>query len=320
MSAPERAAVPPLPRAGRLPWLGLAGLAAALALPYLVYPVVAADILAWGLFAVGFNILLGYAGLLSFGHAAFWGSSAYATGYLTTALGWPLPAAVLAGTLVALALAVPISWLSIRRQGIYFSMITLAFAQMVYFLALQLTGVTGGENGIQGIPRPSAPGLDLSSPNGTYYVVLAVALVGFGFAWRTVHSPFGRTLLAIRDNEVRARSVGYDTPRFKRTAMLISAGLAGLGGALYAVNHGVVALEVVHWTTSGLVVMMTILGGIGTLWGPIAGVAVVLLLRDALSSNPGATGVVTGLVFITTVLLFRRGIVGTILARFGRRS
>jgi branched-chain amino acid transport system permease protein len=297
----------PAVRPARPPWLGLAALAAALALPHLVYPVLAADILAWGLFAVAFDVLLGFTGLLSFGHAAFWGSSAYATGYLLKAAGLPVPAALLGGVLVALALAVPVAALSIRRQGIYFSMITLAFAQMVYFVALQATELTGGENGVQAIPRPPLLGLDLGDPVARYYLILALAGLGFLVAWRTVRSPFGRALRAIRDNEPRAQSLGYRTPRFKLVAMLISAGLTGLAGGLYALAHGVVALEVVHWTTSGLVVMMTILGGIGTLWGPVLGAVVVLVLRDRLASSPGRPGVVTGGIFIA-ILFLRYGV------------
>ena len=307
-------------RAGlRVPWLSLIGLGAALIMPHLLYPVLAADILAWGLFAVSFDLLLGFAGLLSFGHAAFWGVSAYATSYILTRWGVPVPVALLGAVLSALVVGLPISLLSIRRLGTYFAMTTLAFAQMVYFLALQWTEVTGGENGVQGIPRPSFLGLDLQNPLQNYYFILLIAALGFGLAWRAVHSPFGQVLRGIRDNETRMKSLGYDTSRFKLVAMLISSGLAGLGGGLYAVNHGAVALEVVHQSTSGLVVMMTILGGIGTLWGPIVGAGLTLLLRDFLASTPGATGIVTGAVFIAAVLLFRRGVVGTLLERFRRK-
>ena len=306
----------PLPRAGtRVPWVGLIALVIAIILPHLIYPVLAADILAWGLFAVAFDLLLGYAGLLSFGHAAFWGTSAYTTAYVLSHANVPVPVALVAGVLAALAVGLPISLLAIRRLGTYFAMTTLAFAQLVFFVAVQWTDVTGGENGVQGVPRPNLLGLDFSDALSKYYFVLIVAALGFALAWRTVHSPFGQVLRAIRDNETRARSVGYDTRRFKLIAMLISTGLAGLGGGLYAVNHGTVALEVVQQTTSGSVVMMTILGGIGTLWGPLIGAGITLLLRDYLASTPGATGIVTGAVFVASVLLFRRGVVGTVLER-----
>ena len=310
---------PDSPRAKlHIPWFGLAALAAALVLPHFIYPVLAADILAWGLFAVAFDLMLGYAGLLSFGHAAFWGVSAYATAYGLSAFKLPVPLALLGGVAAALLIGLPISLLAIRRLGTYFAMTTLAFAQMVFFVAVQWTDVTGGENGVQGVPRPSLLGLEFENSLSTYYFVLLVAALGFAVAWRAVHSPFGQVLRAIRDNETRAKSVGYDTRQFKLTAMLISTGLAGLAGGLYTVNHGAVGLEVVQQTTSGSVVMMTILGGIGTLWGPVIGAGITLLLRDYLASTPGATGIVTGAVFVVVVLLFRRGVVGTILERLRR--
>ncbi len=195
----------------RVPWLGLSGLLVALVLPHLLYPVLAADMLAWGLFAVSFDLLLGFAGLLSFGHAAFWGVSAYATSYFLTHWGLPVPLALIGSVLAALLVGLPISLLSIRRLGTYFAMTTLAFAQMVYFVALQWTDVTGGENGVQGLPRGSVLGLDLQNPLQNYYFILAVAALGFLLAWRAVHSPFGQVLRGIRDNETRMKSLGYDT-------------------------------------------------------------------------------------------------------------
>lgn len=289
-----------------------------LILPRLIYPVLALDILAWGLFAVAFDLLFGFSGLLSFGHAAFWGGSAYVTAYLLSN-GQSVPVAMLGGTLSALALAVPIAYLSVRSAGIYFSMITLAFAQMVYFVALQWTDVTGGENGLQGFERPSLFGLDFSDSVTRYYFCLAVFALGFYIAYRTVRSPFGQAQQAVRDNEQRAQSIGYNPVRFKFTAFLISAGLAGLAGSMYTFGHGVVSLDVTKWTTSGEVVMMTLLGGTTTLFGPAVGAGLVLLLRDRLTTSDLPVGIVTGIVFVAVVLFFRAGVVGTVQGWLRRR-
>ena len=292
-------------------WLGL-GLLAALALPWLVYPPVALDIACWALFAVALDLLLGFTGLLSFGHAAFWGSSAYATGLVAIHTGLPFPLAVLAGAVVAMALAVPIGWLSVRRTGIYFAMVTLAFAQTIYFVVNQWGSVTGGENGLQGVPRELG-GVDLSDPFILYYWALPIVLLGIAAAWRIVRSPFGRVLVAIRDNPARVRALGYPVERYEVLAIVLSAGLAGLAGGLFAVGHGFASLQEVYWTTSGKVVIMTVLGGIGTLWGPILGAILLVLLEDQLATA-GFNGInlVTGLVFVLVVLLFRRGILGTV--------
>jgi branched-chain amino acid transport system permease protein len=295
-----------------LAMLGL-GCVLALLLPHLLYPVLALDILLWGLFAVAVDLLLGYGGLLSFGHAAFWGSAAYAAGIAAKQWSLPFPLAVLFAVLFTMLLALPLGYLSIRRTGIYFAMVTLAFAQMIFYIINQWRSVTGGENGLQGIPR-SFPGLDLSNPTTFYYAALPLILFGFAIAYRIVHSPFGHVIVAIRDNEARARAIGYPSDRYKLLLFVLSAGLAGLAGALFALGHGFAALEVVHWTTSGTVVMMTILGGIGTLWGGIVGAAVVLLLRDWLSTWTDAWGVITGAIFVLVVLSFRRGIWGTLTA------
>ena len=294
------------------------GLLLALLLPHIIYPVLALDILLWGLFAVALDILLGYGGLLSFGHAAFWGSAAYAAGLLSKQFGLPFPIAVLGAVVVAVALALPIGYLSVKRTGIYFSMVTLAFAQMVFYLVNEWSAVTGGENGLQGIPR-IFPGLDLSRPISMYYAALPMVLLGYWLAHRIVHSPFGRVLVAVRDNEPRARALGYPTARYKLQAFVLSAALSGLAGGLFGIGHGFAALEVVHWTTSGTVVMMTILGGIGTLWGGIVGAALVLFLRDWLASWTDAWGVVTGTIFVLVVLSFRRGIWGTLARRIRPR-
>jgi branched-chain amino acid transport system permease protein len=288
-----------------------AGLVIALALPWLVYPPVAADIAVWALFAIALDLLIGFTGLLSFGHAAFWGVAAYATGLVAIHSGMPFPVAVLAGAAVAGLLAVPIGYLSVKRSGIYFAMVTLAFAQMIYFIANQARQVTGGENGLQGVPRELF-GLDLSDPFSFYYAALPLVLAGAFAVWRIVRSPFGRVITAIRDNPARARALGYPVQRYKLLAFVLSATIAGLAGGLHAVGHGFASLTDVHWTTSGKVVLMVVLGGIGTLWGASIGAALVVQLEDYLS-GAGFIGVdmVIGAVFVLVVLLFRRGIWGT---------
>lgn len=296
----------------------LVGIIAALVLPNLMYPALALDILLWGLFAISVDLLLGYAGLLTFGHAAFWGSAGYGAALVARNLQMPFPIAVLAGILIALALAIPIGYLSIRRKGIYFAMVTLAFAQMVYYVANEWRPVTGGENGVQGVPR-LLPGVDLGSSLNFYYAALPLILLAIWFAYRVVHSPFGHVLVSIRDNEARAQALGYPVQNYKLLAFCLSAGLAGLAGSLFSLGHGFATLDLVHWTTSGTAVVMTILGGIGTLWGSLIGAGLVLLLRDWLSTMGNAQGtvfqslkdapdVMTGLIFVVVVLGFRRGL------------
>ena len=296
-------------------WTLLAlGLAAALSLPWLIYPPVAMDIAAMALFAVALDLLLGFTGLLSFGHAAFWGSSAYVTGLVAIHYGVPFPVAVLAGALFAMVLAVPIGYLSVRRSGIYFAMVTLAFAQMVYFVANKWSGLTGGENGLQAVPRDFF-GIELVETDSFYfyYAALPIILAGMWAAWRIVHSPFGRVLVAIRDNAPRARALGYDVEKYKVIAFVLSAGLSGLAGGVFAISHGFVALNELHWTTSGEVVLVTVLGGIGTLWGGVVGAGVIVIMSDELASSGfNGIGIITGSVFVTVVLLFRRGVWGTV--------
>ncbi|NJP33872.1 branched-chain amino acid ABC transporter permease [Micromonospora thermarum] len=296
-------------------WIRYALLAVALLvalwLPNGLYPAVAVDILCWALFAVAVDLLLGFTGLMSFGHAAFWGASAYVTGLVAIHAGLPFPAAVLAGALAAAVLAVPIGYLAVKRTGIYFAMVTLAFAQMVYYVANEWRSVTQGENGLQGVPRELF-GLDLSDDYYFYYAILPIVLLGLAGAWRIVHSPFGRVLVGIRDNPARARALGYPVHRYKLTVLVLSGFIAGLGGGLFAVGHRFVSLEVLHWTTSGKAVIVVVLGGIGTLWGGVLGAAIVVRLEDWLSfSGFEAIGLVTGGIFVLVVLLFRRGIWGT---------
>lgn len=307
-----------LPRLTRFALLAV-GLVVALALPWFVYPPVAMDMVAWALFAVALDLLLGYTGLLSFGHAAFWGSAAYTAGTIAIETGAPFPVAVLGAAVVAMVLAVPIALLAVRRTGIYFAMVTLAFAQMVYFVANQWSSVTGGENGLQGIPR-NLFGLDLSDPFYFYYAGLPIALLGLLIAWRVVHSPFGRVLVAIRENPARSRSLGYPVDRYKVMIFVISAGLSGLAGGLYAISHGFASLQEVYWTTSGKVVIMTVLGGIGTLWGSVIGAGLIVQLEDYLATSGihlgpvhiTGPGLITGLIFVVVVLVFRRGVWGTV--------
>ena len=294
----------------------------ALVLPLVVYPGLALNIVLWGLFAISLDLLLGFGGLLSFGHAAFWGSAGYAAGIAAKRLELPFPLAVLLGTAFAVLLALPIGYLSIRRRGIYFAMVTLAFAQMVYYVANEWRSVTGGENGVGDVPRLLG---GLSLPSGSrsfYYAALPLALLGYWLAYRIVRSPFGHVLVAVRDNEARAQALGYPTHHYKLLAFLLSAGLAGLAGSLFSLGHGFASLEQVHWTVSGVVVMMVILGGVGTLWGSVIGAALVLLLQDWLSTSNltigtfglrDAWGIVTGIIFAIIVLSFRRGIWGTLI-------
>jgi branched-chain amino acid transport system permease protein len=304
-------------RALRLAGYGIA-LLLALVLPRLIYPVLALDILLWGLFAISVDLLLGFVGLLSFGHAMFWGVGGYTAGYIAKTIALDYPFAALVGAGAAMLLSIPTGYLAIRSKGIYFAMVTLAFAQMIFYVANEARGITGGENGLQGISRTFL-GTALNDSTAFYYAALPLILFGYWLAHRIVHSPFGHVLVAIRDNEARALSLGYPTGRYKLLAFVLSAFLAGLAGGLYALGHGFAALELVHWSTSGTAVVMTILGGIGTLWGSILGAAVFLLLRDWLSTFTDAWGVVTGTFFVVVVLGFRRGLWGTLLQRLHAR-
>ncbi|BDG02744.1 branched-chain amino acid ABC transporter permease [Anaeromyxobacter oryzae] len=282
--------------------------------PYVVYPDFAMNVLCLALFASAFNLLLGYAGLLSFGHAAFLGAAAYAAGVVTRDLGLPTEAGLLAGTAVATLMGLVFGLLAIRRSGIYFAMITLGFAQLVYFLAVQLPW-TGGEDGFQGIPRGRLLGVvDLGHSFSMYYFTYAVFLGGFWLIHRTIDSPFGHVLRAIRENEPRAVSLGYDVARFKLLAFVLSAALSGLAGSLRAIVNQFAALPDLHWHTSGSVVLMTLLGGLGTVMGPSVGALLVASLEYKLASFGSWVAVITGAVFVASVLAFRRGIVGEVRA------
>jgi branched-chain amino acid transport system permease protein len=297
-------------------------MAAALALaPMLgVYPVFLMKALCFALFACAFNLLIGFGGLLSFGHAMFLGMAGYVCAHAAKVWGMPPEFAILTGTLVAGLMGVVVGLLAIRRQGIYFAMITLALAQMVFFLCLQAP-FTHGEDGIQSVPRGKLFGfLDLSNTLVMYYVVLAIFLVAFLFIYRIVHSPFGQVLKAIRENEPRAVSLGYDAERYKLIAFILSATLAGLAGATKAIVFQLASLTDVHWTMSGEVVLMTLLGGMGTIFGPVVGAFTIIGLESYLADFGEWVKVITGVIFVVCVLAFRRGIVGELAAWWARRQ
>jgi branched-chain amino acid transport system permease protein len=292
----------------------------ALGAPYLLYPVFLMKLLCFALFACAFNLLIGYVGLLSFGHAAFFGGAAYVTAHVAKVWGWPPELAILAGTAAAAAMGLVMGYLAIRRQGIYFAMITLALSQMVFFVALQAP-FTGGEDGIQSVPQDRMFGLlDVSDSLTFYYVVLAIFGLGFFIIWRIVHSPFGQILKAIRENEPRAISLGYRVDAYKLTAFVMSAALAGLAGGTKALVFQLASLTDIQWQMSGEVILMTLLGGIGTLVGPVVGAGLVVTLQNYLAESALPVTVVTGAIFVVVVLLFRRGIVGEVAHWLRRRG
>lgn len=299
------------------------------------YPVFVMKLMCFALFASAFNLLLGYTGLLSFGHAAFLGGAAYMAGHAIKVWSFTPELGIILGTLGGAALGLVAGWLAIRRQGIYFSMITLALAQMLFFVALQAP-FTGGEDGLQGVPRGKLFGLiDLSSDLTMYYVALVICVLGFLVIVRTVHSPFGQVLKAIKENEPRAISLGYDVNRFKLLVFVLSAALTGLAGSLKTLVLGFATLSDVHWTSSGHVVLMTLMGGMGTLSGPIVGSAIVVALENKIgdlgswlakltgfewfSTLGESVTIVTGFIFVVCVLAFRRGVMGELIAWLARR-
>lgn len=283
--------------------------------PFVFYSVFLMKLLCFALFACAFNLLIGFAGLLSFGHAAFFGGAAYITAHAAKIWGWPPEFALLAGVAFASVLGLAMGALAIRRQGIYFAMITLALAQMVAFLALKMS-FTGGEDGIQAVPRGQLFGfIDLNQSLNLYYFVLAIFVFGYTLIWRTVNSPFGQVLKAIRENEPRAISLGYRTYRYKLLAFVLSAALAGLAGSTKALVFQLASLTDVDWHMSGEVVLMTLLGGMGTLFGPVVGSAMIIALEHFLAETGFPITIASGILFVLCVLLFRRGIVGEILHR-----
>ena len=318
-------------------FLGYAVLAIVVALlPFAgVYPIFAMKVMCYALFACAFNLLLGFTGLLSFGHAAFLGSAAYAAGHSMKVWGLPTELGLLFGVGVAALLGLAMGALAIRRSGIYFAMITLALSQMVFFFFLQAM-FRGGEYGLKSVPRGTLFGLvDLSKDINLYYLVMAIFIIGYFIIWRTVNSPFGQVLQALRENEPRAISLGYDVDRFKLVAFVLSAALAGLAGATKTLVFVSATLSDATWQMSGLVILMTLIGGLGTLTGPVLGAFIVVLLENKVGDfgqmMANLTGVewflrlgesvtiVSGLIFVICVLAFRRGIVGELGALFNRR-
>jgi branched-chain amino acid transport system permease protein len=296
----------------------LIGLGLLLLAPMFIYPILVMKVLCFALFACAFNLLLGYTGLLSFGHAVFLGSAAYVTGHALKVWELPTLLGLLAGTGAATLLGWVIGSLAIRRQGIYFAMVTLALAQMVFFFFLQAP-FTGGEDGLQGVPRGTLFGLDLADDINLYYLVLAIFAGSFWLIQRTIHSPFGQILKAIRENEPRAISLGYDVAKYKLLAFVLSAGLAGLAGATKTLVFKFATLTDAHWHTSGEVVLMTLLGGMGTVFGPVVGATVIVTLQNELADKVGSlVTVIMGAIFVICVLAFRRGIVGESLALYER--
>ena len=294
-------------------YIGIAVMALLFAVaPLVVYPVFMMKAMCFALFACAFNLLIGFGGLLSFGHAMFLGTAGYAAAHSAKIWGFPPELAVVFGTACAFLLSIVSGLLAIRRLGIYFSMITLALAQMVFFFYLQMP-FTGGEDGIQAVPRGRLFGfIDLSNIWAMYYTVFAVFLGGFLLIHRVIHSPFGQVLKSIRENEARATSLGYDSVRYKFMAFVLSGTLAGVAGAVKALVFQLASLTDVHWTMSGEVVLMTLLGGLGTIFGPVVGAFIIIAMENYLAQLGAWVTVVQGVIFVICVLTFRRGVVGEI--------
>src|SRR6195952_4913212 len=308
-------------RAGKLAWL--AGLLLLIVAPFVgVYPIFVMTALCFAIFAMAFNLLLGYTGLLSFGHAAYFGGAAYVTGWLVHTQHWTPELGLVAGMLAAGLAGLVVGLIAIRRQGIYFAMVTLALAQMLAYGFEHATSITGGEDGIQGIQRGKLFGLfSLDGDLALYFFVLAVFVAAFLFVLRVVHSPYGQVLKAIRENEPRAISLGYNVDRYKLLAFVLSAALAGLGGALKTLVLHLATLQDVRWEQSGEVILMTLLGGLGTFAGPVVGAFTVIGLQNFLSDRAGSwTSVIIGVIFVLCVVAFRKGIVGESLAWQKRRA
>ena len=295
-------------------------LLALLIAPFVGYPIFLMSCLCFALFASAFNLLIGFTGLLSFGHAMFFGSAAYVCGHAAKVWGLTPELAVLAGTASATLIGCVVGWLAVRRQGIYFAMVTLALSQMIYFLCVQAP-FTYAEDGIQSIPRGKLFGLiDLANDTAMYFFVLAIFIAGFALIHRIIHSPFGQVLKSIRENEPRALSLGYDVNRYKLMAFVLSATLAGLAGAAKSLALGLATLTDVSWQMSGEVVLMTLLGGMGTILGPALGASVIITMQNYLSDLGSWVTIIMGATFVVCVLLFRRGIVGEIEHRLTKKA
>jgi branched-chain amino acid transport system permease protein len=300
--------------------LYLALLALLLVAPFLGYPIFLMKVLCFALFACAFNLLIGFTGLLSFGHAMFFGFAAYVSAHAAKVWGLSPELAIMCGTLAAAVIGLVTGWLAVRRQGIYFAMVTLALAQMIYFICVQAP-FTYAEDGIQSVPRGKLLGLiDLANDTRMYYVVAAIFLIGFALIYRIIHSPFGQVLKSIRENEPRALSLGYNVDRYKLLAFVLSGTLAGLAGATKSIAFGLATLTDVGWQMSGEVVLMTLLGGMGTLLGPVLGAAIIVTMQNYLANLGSMVSIIMGLTFVVCVLLFRRGIVGEIAHRLGKKA
>jgi branched-chain amino acid transport system permease protein len=290
----------------------------ACAAPFVIYPIFLMKVLCFALFACAFNLLIGFTGLLSFGHAMFFGFAAYVCGHAAKVWGLTPEVAILLGTASGAVIGYAVGWLAVRRQGIYFAMITLAMSQMIYFICVQAP-FTYAEDGIQSIPRGKLLGLlSLADDRTMYFFVLGVFIFGFWLIYRTIHSPFGQVLKSIRENEPRALSLGYDVDKYKLVAFVISAALAGLAGALKSLSLGLATLTDVSWQMSGEVVLMTLLGGMGTILGPVLGAASIIAIQNYLSGLGSWVTIIMGTTFVICVLAFRRGIVGEIAHRLKR--
>lgn len=290
-------------------WIIILALLFFLCLPFITpYKGLASQMLVFAIFAMGYDIAFGYTGLLSFGHAAFFGLGAYSTGLSLIHLSIPAPLAILIGVIISSMIAFPIGYLSIRRRGIYFAMVTLAFAQMLYFIAFKWRSLTGGDDGLHGVPRPPIGPINLSSEVALYYFILFFFILSVILGIRIINSPFGKTLECLRENEQRARSIGYNPTRFKLISFVISAFFAGLAGGLYALLQNFVPLFSLSLDTSGDIVLMTLIGGMGTLYGPIMGAMALIFLKDLLSTYTNIWPLFLGLLFVVSVMTFRKGV------------
>ena len=288
-------------------------------LPFLTpYKALASQMLIFAIFALGYDICFGYTGLLSFGHAAFFGLGAYGAGLSMIHFSIPIPGAILFGIVVSVAAAFPIGLLSIRRHGIYFAMVTLAFAQMIYFIVFKWRSLTGGDDGLHGVPRVPFGPIDLTSELALYYFILFFFVASVILGIRIIHSPFGKTLECLRENENRAKNIGYNPTRFKLISFMISAGFAGLAGALYAILQNFVPLFTLSLDTSGDIVLMTLVGGMGTLYGPIMGAMGLVFLKDFLSSYTDIWPLFLGALFVLSVMTFRKGVFKELFDRFSK--
>ena len=293
---------------------------ALLVAPFVGYPIFLMKVLCFALFASAFNLLIGFTGLLSFGHAMFFGFSAYVAGHAAKVWGLTPELAILAGTVSAAFIGLVTGWLAVRRQGIYFAMVTLALAQMIYFICVQAP-FTYAEDGIQSIPRGKLFGvIDLTNDMAMYYLVAAIFAAAFALIYRIIHSPFGQVLKSVRENEPRALSLGYNVDRYKLMAFVLSGTIAGLAGATKSIAFGIATLTDVGWQMSGEVVLMTLLGGMGTILGPTVGAAVIVTMQNYLSGLGSMVSIIMGVTFVVCVLMFRRGIVGEIEHRFGAKK